>query len=73
MQETRVSLLGREDPLKKGMATHSSILAWEITQTEESGGYSPWGHKRVRHDLETKKTTKNQEYYKESISRYCAN
>jgi hypothetical protein len=55
------------------MATHSSILAWEITWTEEAGGYGPWGHKRVGHDLETKKTTKNQEYYKEGNSRYCAN
>ena len=45
---------GLEDPLEKGMATQSSILAWEIPWTEESGGYSPWGHKRVRHDLATK-------------------
>ena len=37
------------------MATHSSILAWEISWTEESGGlYSPWGCKRFRHDLATK-------------------
>ena len=36
------------------MATHSSILAWEIPWTEEPGGYIPWGHKRVRHDLVTK-------------------
>ena len=35
--------LGREDPLEKGMATHSSILEWEIPRTEEPGG--PWGHK----------------------------
>ena len=32
-----------EDPLEKEMATHSSILAWEIQWTEEPGGYSPWG------------------------------
>ena len=37
-QETRVQFLGREEPLEKGMATHSSILAWEITWTEEAGG-----------------------------------
>ena len=37
MQETWVQLLGREDPLEKGMATHSSILTWEIPWTEESG------------------------------------
>ena len=41
MQETRVP----EDPPEKRMATHSSILAWEIPWTEEPGGYSPWGHK----------------------------
>ena len=45
MQETQVLSLGQEDPLEKGMATHSSILAWRIPWTE--AGYSPWGHKRV--------------------------
>ena len=35
---------GWEDPLEKGMATHSSILAWRIPWTEEPGGYGPWGH-----------------------------
>ena len=38
MQETRVQSLGREDPLEKEMATHSSILAWRIPWTEEPGG-----------------------------------
>ena len=38
MQETRVHVLGQEDPLEKEMATHSSILAWEIPWTEEPGG-----------------------------------
>jgi len=38
MQETRVQSLGQEDPLKKGMATHSSILAWRIPRTEYLGG-----------------------------------
>ena len=38
MQETWVRSPGREDPLEKGMATHSSILAWEILETQESGG-----------------------------------
>ena len=37
MQETQVQSLGWEDPLEKGMATHSSILAWEIPWTEEPG------------------------------------
>ena len=38
MQETCVRSLGQEDPLEKGMATHSSILAWRIPWTEEPGG-----------------------------------
>ena len=37
-----VPSLGLEDPLEKGMATHSSILAWRISWTEEPGGYRPW-------------------------------
>ena len=45
MQEIQVWSLGREDPLKKEMATHSSIPAWEIPWTEEPGGYSPWSRK----------------------------
>ena len=43
MQETRVQFLGREDPLEKEMATHSSILAWEIPSTEEPGGLQSTG------------------------------
>ena len=43
MQETWVRSLGQEDPLEKGMATHSSILAWRIPWTEEPGGlHSLW-------------------------------
>ena len=45
IQETQVWSLGWEDPLKKGMATHSSILAWEIPWTEESGGLQLIGHR----------------------------
>ena len=45
-KETWIRFLGREDPLEKGMAIHSSILAWRIPWTEELGGlYSPWDHK----------------------------
>ena len=50
-QEIQVQSLGLEDPLEKGMATHSSFLAWRIPWTAEpgwgsgGGGYSPWGHK----------------------------
>ena len=47
MQETRVWALGREDPLEKGMATHSSILAWRIPWTEEPGGLQSMGHKEL--------------------------
>ena len=54
MQEMWVRSLGWEKPLEKEMATHSSILAWEIPWTEEAGRLSPWGHKRVGHDLATK-------------------
>ena len=43
MQETWVQSRGREDPLEKGMATHSSILAWRIPWTEDLVGYSPRG------------------------------
>ena len=45
MQETLVRSLDQEHPLEKGMATHSSILAWKIPWAEELMGYSPWGHK----------------------------
>ena len=50
MQETQVQSLGQEDPLEKGMATHSSILAWEIPQTEEPSGLQSTESQRVRHD-----------------------
>ena len=50
MQETQVQSLDQEDLLEKGMATHSSILAWKIPQTEEPGGLQSMGLKRVRRD-----------------------
>ena len=50
MQETRVRSLGREDPLEKGMANHSSVLAWRIPWTEEPGGLRCMGSQRVRQD-----------------------
>ena len=46
----RVQYLGWEDPLEKGMATHSSILAWRIPRTEEPGGLQSIGSHRVGHD-----------------------
>ena len=45
---------GLEDPLEEEMATHSSIVAWEIPRTRSLAGYSPWAHERVRPDLVTK-------------------
>ena len=50
LQETWVQSLGWEDTLEKGMATHSSILAWTIPWTEEPGGLQSMGSKRVRHN-----------------------
>ena len=50
MQETWVQSLGREDPLENGIATHSSILAWEIPWTEEPRGLQSIGSQRVRYD-----------------------
>ena len=44
------SILGKEDPLEEGMATHSSILTWRIPWTEEPGGLQSMGSHRVRHD-----------------------
>ena len=49
-QETQVQTLGQENPLEKGMATHSSILAWIIPWTEEPGELQAMGLLRVRYD-----------------------
>ena len=50
MQEPQVHPLGQEDPLEKGVATHSSILAWRIPHTEEPGGLQSMGSQRVGDD-----------------------
>ena len=50
MQETQVRSLGRGDPLEKGTATHTSILAWRILWTDEPGCLQSMGSKRVTHD-----------------------
>ena len=50
MRETQVRSLGREDPLEKEMATHSSTLAWKIPWTEKPGRLQIVGSQRVRHD-----------------------
>ena len=52
-QKAWVPSLGQEDPLQKERATHSSILAWEIPWTEETGRLQSMGSLRVRHDLAT--------------------
>ena len=53
MQETWFQSLGQEDTLEKGMTTHSSILAWRIPWTEESGRLQSLGSQRVGHDRAT--------------------
>ena len=53
MLETQVQSLGQEDPLEKGMATHSSILAWRIPWTEEAGRLQSMASQRVRHNWAT--------------------
>ena len=54
MKEVQVQSLGQEDPLEKGIPTHSSILAWGIAWTEEPGELQSMGSQRVRHDLAAK-------------------
>ena len=53
MQETQVQSMGWEDPLEKGLTTHSSILAWRIPRTKESGGLQCMGSQRVGYDWAT--------------------
>ena len=53
MRETGVQSLGQEEPLEKEMATHSSILIWQIPQTEESGGLQSRRSQKVGHNGET--------------------
>ena len=67
VQETQVQSLGQEDPLKKGMATHWSILAWRISWTEERGGLQFVRFQRVRHDWVT-----NTFHFNTSYFRHCA-
>ena len=50
MQDTQVQSLGWEDPVKKGMATHSSVLARRTPRTEEPGGLQSMGLQRVKHN-----------------------
>ena len=59
MQETGSESLGLEDPLGNEMATHSSILVWKFSWTEDPGGLQCMGLQRVRHDLATKEQLQN--------------
>ena len=59
MQETQVQSLSGEDPLEKGMAAHSSILAWRIPWTEKPGGLQSLGSQRIRYDSVTQKKKKS--------------
>ena len=62
VKETQVQLLGQEDPLEKEMATHCSILAWEISWIEESGGLQSMVSKRVRHNVGLNNSGSNWEF-----------
>ena len=73
-QETRVRPLGWKDPLEKGMATHSSILAWRAPWTEEPGRLRSLGSQRVRHDwsdLAHRHSIEEQRYLKRAKAAYC--
>jgi len=54
MQETWVQSLGQGDPFEKGMATHSSVLAWRIPWTEEPGGLQSRGSQKEKNTIKTK-------------------
>ena len=62
MRETQIQSLGWEDLLEKEMATHSGILAWRITWTEEPGELQSMGSQRVRHDLATEQQSVNRNW-----------
>ena len=65
MQETWAQSLGREDPLEKEMATHCSILAWEIPYGQRNlVGYSSWGSQKVGHNLAAKQ--------EQSLQHFCS-
>ena len=64
MQETWVQSLGREDPLEKGMAAHSSILAWRFPWTEKPGGLQSMGWPRVGHSWATNTFTSKEVIFK---------
>ena len=68
--KTRVWTLGQEDPLEKGMATHSSILAWRTPWTEEPGGLQSMGSQRVGQDWATITFTKGESVFKKDNAQF---
>ena len=51
MWQTQMQSLGQENPLENGMVIHSNILAWRIPEQRSLAGYSPWGHKMSKRQL----------------------
>ena len=70
MHKMWVQSLGWENPLERGMVTHSSILAWEIPWTEEPPGLQSMWLQRVRHDLVTKKNKNQQTIHMQMITAF---
>ena len=75
MQETCAQSLGREDPLEKQMATHSSILAWRKPWTEKPGELQPTGLQRVKHNWATNTffSSWKEEIEREAMGRHIKN
>ena len=67
MWETRVRSLGREDPLEKEMAIHSSTIAWKIPWTEQPGRLQSMGSQRVGHDGATFRSIRLQQYVNQEL------
>ena len=63
VQETQIQSLGQEDPLEKGMATHSSILAWKISWTEKPSRLQSMRIQRVTHDWTSNTSLRRRDYY----------
>ena len=70
IQETWVQFLGQEDPLEKGVTTHSSILAWRIPWTEEPGRLQSIGSQKVGHDRATNTFTSSSDHMR-SVTQSC--
>ena len=73
MQETRVQSPGQEEPLEKGMATNSNILAWRISWTDEPGGLQSMGSQRVGHNSVTNTHTHTHTHTHDMMKHICKN